>query len=55
MITVHTDDDAEAQELTKDSLEYIKNRFGDAITDIRFLFPETKLTYDYIIEYKTKI
>ncbi len=53
MIAINEDDEAKAEALTKDSLAYINDKFKWSITDIRFLFPNTKLYYDYIIEYKT--
>lgn len=55
MIAVTPDDEWEAAALAKDSIRYLNKEFGAEITDIKFLFPRTKLYYDYIIEYKTKI
>lgn len=55
MIAVTPEDEWEAAELAKDSISYLNKEFGAEITDIKFLFPRTKLYYDYIIEYKTKI
>ncbi len=51
LVSIEESDDEKAAELAQNSIELIMQTYGDSVADIRFLFKETKLYYDYIVEY----
>jgi len=40
------------EELAKDAIVYIMEKFWESVTDIKFIFSETYLTYDFVVEYR---
>ncbi len=55
MISIDTDDTDLAQEIAENSIQYLKERFWSSIKNVAYVFPETKLFYDYVITYSTDV
>lgn len=53
LITVNPNNDPDVDEvaLAKESIQYLMDQFWGSVTDIKFLFSQTYLTLDYILEY----
>jgi len=53
LVTINPENDPTVDEvaLASDSIKYIMGEFWSSVTDINFLFSQTLLTKDYIVEY----